>query len=142
MASNVYFLRVWYPAFTNDPVAGRAVRTAAGRQRNLMMRRIARIVRQAAPRRTGALRRAIRYRSIQNRFGLAVSRLSTRKFYSSFVDDRTKWFTDATVEGDIIVEIQPLIGEWERALEIALERAAQRILSRAAKDQIKVRFSR
>ena len=152
MAANTFILRVWYPAFSREPAVGRVVRTAAGRQRNLMMRHIARTVRQATPRRTGRLRRGIRYRSIQNRNGLAISRLSTRRFYSSFVDEGKGrgggfksgqgWFTDATDEPDIMALVEPLLGQWEANLRFAIERAAARILKRAESDAIKVRISR
>ena len=142
MAANIFRLRVYYPAFSKEPAAGRAVRAAAGRQRNIFMRQIAKVIRRASPKRTGALRRAIRYRSIQNRYGLAVSRLSTRKFYSSFVDDRTKWWTEATEEKDIINLVTPLLAQWESTLRIEIEKAAARILKRAESDQVKVRFGR
>ena len=151
MAANTFYLRVWYPAFLDDRQAAAVVRTAAGLQRNLMMRQIAKVVRQATPRRTGRLRRGVRYRSIQNRNGLAISRLSTRRFYSTFLDEGKGkgtgkagqgWYTDVTREADIIGLVQPLIGQWEAQLQIAIERAATRILKRAESDEIKVRFGR
>ena len=142
MAASTFLLRVWYPGFSREPSAARVVRDAAGRHRNLMMRTIAKTVRQTSPRRSGQLRRRIRYRSVQNRNGLAVSRLTVGKFYSSFVDDRTRWFSDATDENAIIALINPLLGQWEATLRAAIERAAQRVLKRAESEVIKVRFGR